>query len=309
MPMRRLAAEVGGRGIQNCGVTDHLHTAYNLPDILAGRRAFMASCPSPRFHFGVEVSCVSQWEIDEIAAGKHEAPACGLRPGAPPDSPTTIALTAEDIETFGIEYVIGASHWPLHAPPEPQAQIREQQSQNVFLACHPLVDIVGHPWYWSGFWQADGCAAAIPWFGRFHRLPRSMHQEFAAAAVENGTAVEINLRSIVLRDFDLPEYVRHYLQYLAYLQSQGVQLCLGPDCHSLHYDIDLERACAMIERAGIREGWWGLPPRTDMSKPGALLDHMNRPCGHARWRSAWRAEGNCWLPGISRLTTASPGRL
>jgi len=263
MPMHSFAIEVGRKGIRDYGVTDHFHTPYNLPDILASRKAFLASPPSPRFHFGIEVSCVSQWEIDKIATGKHQAPAYGLRSGGPPKAPPTIALTAEDIETYRIEYVIGASHWPLYAPPEPQAQIREHHTHNMFLACHPLVDIVGHPWYWSGFWHADGYSSAIPWFRQFHELPKSMHQEFAAAALEHGTAVEINLRSIVLRDFDLPDYKRHYLEYLAYLQSEGVQLCLGSDCHSFHYNINLERACAMFERVGIQKPSWELPARTD----------------------------------------------
>ena len=264
MPICDFADELGKKGVRGYGVTDHFHTPYNLPDIVASRKAFLACSPPAHFHFGIEVSCVSQWEIDEIATGRHEAPAYGLRSEMPPaDSPTTIAITAEDIATYGIEYILGASHWPIHAPLDVQAQIAEHHSQNMFLACHPMVDIVAHPWYWSGFWRAKGHGVETPWFGKFQKLPRTMHQEFAAAAVQHGTAVEINLRSIILREFNLPDYKRQYLEYLAFLQSERVQLFVGSDCHSATYDIDLERACAMLDSVGIAGPFWELPPRAE----------------------------------------------
>jgi len=60
-----LAAEAAAAGIVDYGVTDHLHTPVNLPDLYASRREFDATFDSPRIHFGVEASCVSQWELDE----------------------------------------------------------------------------------------------------------------------------------------------------------------------------------------------------------------------------------------------------
>lgn len=264
MTMPDLVRNVEGKGVCDYGVADHFHTRYNLPDIAASYKAFWALPPSPHFHFGVEVSCVSKWEIDEIATGKYKNPVIGLRSGGPSDSPLAIDLSIKDIETYKIEYVIGSSHWPINTSMEIQGQIREHHRQNMFLVCNPLVDIVGHPWYWKkNLWGIQGnCFSAIPWFGEFHKIPKSMHNEFAAAAVEHGTIVEINLRANVLRSFDLENYNKQYLEYMAYLKSQGVTLCLGSDCHSAQYEINLGKASLMLKSVGIMDkDLWKLPPR------------------------------------------------
>ena len=62
-----LIPEAEARGIRDFGVTDHIHTPYNLPDIASSYHEFWSNHPSAHFHFGVEASCVSQWEIDEVA--------------------------------------------------------------------------------------------------------------------------------------------------------------------------------------------------------------------------------------------------
>ena len=71
MPVSELIRGAAEKGIVDYGLTDHLHTPYNMPDIVASRREYEACHPSPRFHFGIEVSCVSQWELDQLAAGEY----------------------------------------------------------------------------------------------------------------------------------------------------------------------------------------------------------------------------------------------
>ena len=60
IPVARMLARAEEKGITDLGLTDHLHTPYNLPDIAASWEEFLRSSPSPNFHFGVEASCVSQ---------------------------------------------------------------------------------------------------------------------------------------------------------------------------------------------------------------------------------------------------------
>ena len=55
-----LVREAEKKGICDFGLTDHLHTPYNLSDIARSREEFLSTATSSSFHFGVEVSCVSQ---------------------------------------------------------------------------------------------------------------------------------------------------------------------------------------------------------------------------------------------------------
>jgi histidinol phosphatase-like PHP family hydrolase len=263
MTVSDLISEAAGRGISDLGLTDHIHTPYNLPDITRSRDEFLANAPGPRFHFGVEASCVSEWEIDEVATGRHDQPVYGLRSGGKPGCPLAIGITPEDIARFGIEYVVGGTHWPMYVPLERRAVIRDYHRQNMFLATHPLVDIVAHPWWWMGHWMDnDGHYPAEPWFDDFKIVPRTMHQEFAAAVVEHNSAVEINIKAILLNESYPKRFSSQYLEYLAELKSHGVRFSIASDCHAAHYAIDFERAARMLEGAGITDTFWCLPPRS-----------------------------------------------
>jgi hypothetical protein len=138
MKIADMATMARGAGIIDYGVTDHLHTACNLPDIEASRAEYLACKPGRHFHFGVEVSCMSQWELDEIATGRYPDSTYGLREGGPAWAALAIALTDQDVERLGIEYVIGGTHWPMYVPWEPQALMRDYHRQNMFLATHPV---------------------------------------------------------------------------------------------------------------------------------------------------------------------------
>jgi histidinol phosphatase-like PHP family hydrolase len=257
-----LIPEAEGKGIRDFGVTDHIHTPFNLPDIARSHHEFWSNSPSPHFHFGVEVSCVSQWEINEIASGQYDRPVYGLRSGGQAGCDLAIGITAQDITKYQIEYVVGGTHWPMYVPLEREAVIRDYHRQNMFLATHPLVDIVAHPWWWMGHWQDDnGNFGGEPWFDDFGVIPRSMHDEFAAAAVEHNKAVEINLSANLFNPRYPERFVRQYLEYLAELGSAGVCLSIGSDCHSAHYEIDFDRAGKMLESVGIENDFWCLPPR------------------------------------------------
>jgi len=258
-----LIAEAAEVGIADFGLTDHIHTPYNLPDLEASRREFLASDPPTRFHFGVEVSVVSEWELAELAKGSHENPVYGLRSGGPPGATPAIGIDRESLQRLGVEYVVGGTHWPMYAPVEREAIIRDYHRQNLFLACHPLVDIVAHPWWWMGHWKsADGRYLTDPWLDDFGKIPASMHDEFAAAVTEHGKVVEINLSACLLNRTYPADFPSQYLEYLGTLKARGVRFSLGSDCHSPHYTIDFAAAAAMLDSIGLRdEDLWRLPPR------------------------------------------------
>ncbi len=264
-----LPAQAAAAGVVDFGLTDHLHTPYNLPDLQASRRAYLATDPSPHFHFGVELSVVSQWELDELARGEYESPVYGLRSGGPPGAVPALGITREELAALGVEYVVGGAHWPLYVPLEREAIIRDYHRQNLFLATHPLVDIVAHPWWWMGHWQdADGVYRGAPWFDRFDVIPSSMHDEFAAAAVEHGKAVEINPSACIF-NAEYPErFGQEYLQYLAGLHAHGVTFSLASDCHAPRYAPPFERLAEALATVGLHDrDLWRLPPRPAAMTP------------------------------------------
>lgn len=252
------------KGIVDYGLTDHLHTPFNWPDVEASRAEWLASDPPPGFHFSIEVSCVSQWEIDEIAKGGYDNPVYGLRRGGPAGAAPALALTTADIERLGIEYVVAGVHWPLYVEFEREAIIRDYHRQYLFCATHPLVDIVAHPWWWMGHWKdADGRYTSDPWLDDFSKIPTTMHDELASAAIEHGKAIEINISALLLNRSYPDAFAEQYLAYLAYLKDRGVTFSLASDCHSAQYDTDFERPAAMLESIGIRDAdLWRLPRRT-----------------------------------------------
>jgi len=252
--MEELVAQAKTYGLKEVGFADHLHTPFNLPDLVASREEFLTlSCCFP-VHFGCEVSCVSQWELDEIAAGKVTNPVYGIREGGPPGGPMAIGLTLTEKQKLGIEYVIGGVHWMLYEPVEPEEAIRSYHRQNLFLASHPLVDIIAHPWWWQGAWRdSNSQYHTYPWFDDFHRIPRQLHEEFIRTVKKYGKKVEINLSAMLLN----PRYSEHfkgqYLEYLQLLKEKGIRFTIGSDCHGSYHSLDMEKAQAYLEAAGFSE--------------------------------------------------------
>jgi histidinol phosphatase-like PHP family hydrolase len=261
--VEELIRDAADAGITDFGLTDHLHTPYNLPDIVSSREEFAASMPHQRFHFGIEVSCVSQWELTELANTEHPDPVYGLRAGGPESAAPAIALTSEDIERYEIEYVVAGTHWPLYVPLEREPVIRDYHRQNMYLATHPLVDIVAHPWWWMGHWQDnDGCYRTGPWLDDFDIVPKSMHEEFAAAAIEHGTAIEINIHAMLANMSYPARFKEQYAEYIGFLNDAGVSLSIGSDCHSRYYENRYEDAARLLESTDVNDSdIWTLPPR------------------------------------------------
>lgn len=264
LTVSELIADAAAAGIEDFGLTDHIHTPYNLPDLIRSRQEFDSCRPSPRFHFGAEASCVSQWEIDEIARTSPRAPVYGLRSGGPANGPLAIGLTAADVADLGIEYIVGGTHWPMYVPWEREAVIRDFHRQNMFLATHPLITIVAHPWWWHNHWKdGNGRYTGKPWLDDFRVIPQAMHDEFSAAVRQGGKVVEINISAMILNRAYPERFVHEYVDYLAGLKAEGVKFSLGSDCHYARYaEIDFAAAEKMLAPLGLKgQDLWRLPAR------------------------------------------------
>ncbi len=228
-----ICAAIEASGITRYGFTDHLHTAVNVPEIAASRAEFDALPPSPARRFGVEVSILRDYDLAANAAAAQPSP-YGYQPGGPAGT-LTLYLPDALRERLHFNYVIAGAHWPLGVPEplDPHAVIRDYHRQYLFAATHPHVDIVAHPWWWMGAWQGeDGIYRTNPWFDDFGRIPASMHDEFAAAVVQYGKAVEINASALLMNDTYPPAFRPRYVEYLAALKSRGVRFSLGTDSHA-----------------------------------------------------------------------------
>ena len=67
MTIRDLIREAEQSGIRDLGLTDHLHTPWNLPDLRRSRREYLAADPSPRAtlrRLFLDVETSRQREVD-----------------------------------------------------------------------------------------------------------------------------------------------------------------------------------------------------------------------------------------------------
>lgn len=230
-PLPQIFREAEASGITEYGIADHIHGPQNLPAIEAIRRQFDEVGLAPHRHFSAEVSCVRQWDLDQYA--EHGGDFYKL--GGPEDGELVLPIDEETIERFGMSYVLGAPHRVLGVPYpflDESAVIRNYHRQNMFLASHPLVDVVVHPWWWyrSELPTTDPRHSIYAWTRDFTVIPNSMHDEFAAAAIEHNTAIEINSSLFTSTRYS-DGWHEQYLDYLLYLRERGVTFAMGSDNH------------------------------------------------------------------------------
>lgn len=243
MKMEDLVRGASEKGIKRFGITDHIHTQFNYPDIVNSKKAYEKN-RSDNFIFGVEVSCVSKWELDKVKAGATGNLTYGIREGGPAGGELAIAINEEYIAEHNIKFVVGGTHWPMYVDHSSKALIEDYQRQNMFLSQQKLVNIVAHPW-----WCLGPCENS--WIKDFSMIPRSMHEEFARSCIENKKLVEINLSAMLLNWRYSDKFIQDYIDYLVLLKEYGVKFSIGSDCHNEFYDIDFQKSSDMLEAAGF----------------------------------------------------------
>lgn len=248
LPVDQLPGAARASGITALGITDHLHTLVNLPDIHRSYHNYLA-VRDQDFHFGIELSVVSKWELDRINAGDYDPenpPVYGYRSDGPPSAEIDLGLDETQINKLQIEYVVAGAHWPMYVPIELDALIRDYHRQQMFLARDPRVDIIAHPWWWDNRKAIRG----QQWAADFTLIPGSIHDEFIAAAKENNKLVEVNV-DILLSDRYTEKYRLQYAEYLRFVCESGVRMTIGSDCHNSRYAFPQAEAQALLQPLGF----------------------------------------------------------
>ena len=252
LPLETLITRAREQGLRRFGVTDHAN--FNDEKFLSDLRNSAATVKKhqsvcPEMVLGVELTPIEKPLFDYIAK-------TGTREGYVPviqDTPYDIELAAskEELKALGVRYAVGASHWRVDIPNPADADnslpilIKEWFRQQMWLICDERVTILGHPWY-------NGAGA---WYEDFTQIPASMHDEMAAALLENKKYAECNTH--FFRAPKATEEFRHqYAEYLRFLYEKGIPLTYGSDCHGPggEYPDSRQLPLPYLQAAGFKDG-------------------------------------------------------
>ena len=243
------------------GLSDHLHTNYNLCDIQGAKNDFLCAQRPKEFHFGIEVSSVSTWEWEQIALGNYKRiyddPVYGLRFAQDPaGGPICIGITQEDIDKIGIEYVIGGVHWPNYTKADRESAYEDYFNQQISLIKNPLVTILAHPWdsieMAAGNWYKYRDEEHID-YEAITNIPQYYNDQLMEALLAYNKPAELNLS--VLCSFKIPEECRKfYWNTFAQWKDAGVKFTIGSDQHSAHaYDHLFGASQLLLDAYGFKE--------------------------------------------------------
>lgn len=262
-------------GLDHIGVSDHLHTRFNLPDIEIAREEFLQLNADSHFHFGLEITCATAWECEKIA--KRDFASCftyeikgipfqtmtpidGIMYGGPAGGPLQIDITEEDIKRLGIEYIIGGVHKPNYTEQEPKSMIDDFFNQTAFMIKHPFIDIIAHPWsglsFWSGYYivtknPADRDSSV------YYKIPQEYWDELGKLFVEYHKFAEINFGFTYGSDI-----CDFYMNQLAKWREKGVKFTYGSDLHDDHYNLEkLDRVNMILKQYGFSADDFDIPEK------------------------------------------------
>ena len=262
-------------GLAHFGISDHLHTSFNLPDIEVARREFLEFGPIKGFHFGVEATCATAWECEKIA--KRDFASCftctvlgkpfqtmtpidGIMYGGPAGGPLQVDLTKADLNRLGIEYVIGGVHKPNYSEHEPKAMQDDFFNQACYLLNHENVDILAHPWDGLPFWSGDSIVnrSSPVDYTLYCKIPQEYWDELAHLLVSNKKLAELNGDCINA----MPEDIRpFFMEKMAEWREKGVKFTYGSDLHKAQYRKELlKKTESLIAEYGFSDADFGLPP-------------------------------------------------
>ena len=256
MEFETLVEDTKKKGITDFGVSDHYHTRIQEEDIALSRKFFDDTIErhpelKEHFHFGIEATIVSEWEVSKIARQEYvETPIFGFRSGGPSNAPLVFDFDEEFIQKYSIEYVIAGMHWPRYCATDRDSLIKEYHRQYMFAATHPYTTILAHYLWWDNkllpnWWGVHGVENP---FLDFSAIPISMLDELKAALIEYNTAYELNLYFKNLPN----SFIDSYLGWAAELQRNGVVLSFGSDCHKPSLStIDYDEAHSLFMHYGI----------------------------------------------------------
>lgn len=235
----RIAKE---KGIKQFGITDHVNYPFMVKHLERSRELYLAN-KTEGFHFGVELTTTPKSQYD--FALKHPADAddrkTWLRGYIPPifkKDGIALSLSDEELERCEVEYVVAGAHWSFSPIQSRKAAIKSYTEQQLFIAEQKCVDIIAHPWWiYMSVFVKNGMQAG-PWFDDFSIIPQSIHEEFAAAVLENKKMVELNTDFFVSGSYT-DYFKKQYAEYICMLHEKGIPITIGSDLHgnyTAHHD-------------------------------------------------------------------------
>ncbi len=225
-PVASIVANTAEFGIHSYGLTDHVNFPSWLHYLeLSG--SLHAKHQVPGFHFGVELTVIT---AEMASYDRQQGSIDGFRDqhDYKKFSSYELPLNQEELDGAGVEYVLAAAHG-IFTEAEQDAFINDYHQQQMFLAQDPRVTIIGHPW-WAPFEYKDRNGATVT-FTDFSIVPTSMHDEFAAAMIENGKFMEMNVGAFITSTRFPESFKRQYVEFVRSMFEKGVKLTLGTDQH------------------------------------------------------------------------------
>ena len=232
LPLSEIIENAKRFGFRKIGIADHLN--FNDEKFIGCLRtsaknvkALQNECPN--LVLGVELTPIEKPLFDYIQ--KHGTRDGYVAPQLPEPYAIMLGMTKEELMELGVRYAVGAAHWRVDGPRDPQArqelnsELKEWHRQQLYLACDERVTILGHPWYHGHrIWYAD-----------FSLIPHSMNLELGDALKENGKFVECNTDF-----FRIPEtgekFRNQYAEFLRELFEMGIPVTYGSDAHNSYPD-------------------------------------------------------------------------
>ncbi len=254
LPLDDIITAAKTRGYRQVGVTDHL----NLPNHKfigclqrSAEHVLAAKKDCPNLLLGVELTpiekpfydyCVAHPETEWYNPPGYTPPTSGV----PIPYPYEMAMSKEELMSLGVQYAVCAAHGYIDTPAPDVHSIKDcvdaWYRMHMYLACDERTTILGHPYY-HGLYL---------WYDDFSVVPKSAHEELAAALKEKNKLVEMNV-DMILTPHASERFRRQYAEYMRFLFEAGVRVTYGSDAHNKYPDLR-EELTPYLEAVGFRDG-------------------------------------------------------
>lgn len=217
-------------GLEAIAITDHLNAPEFMPqhDII---KAELEQIDSPmKIYFGVEVNVIDK----ETGA---------------------VSIDEEQLAYGGFDPVIGGPHTSYHDTPDRESIIDLQHKLMLAVLANPLVEVLVHPWWFSGREFQPG--GPMEWFTSMEQIPDWHTREIADAALKHGKAIEANHSAIFAAGQYSEAFRESYAHYLAEIAGRGVRISIATDAHDINRLDGIHEMMDILEGVGItREQLW-----------------------------------------------------
>lgn len=254
LPLETIIKEAEARGYRQVGVTDHL----NLPNHKfigcierSAENVRKMQKDHPILLLGVELTpiekpfydfCVKYPETEWYNPPGYTPPTSGV----PIPYPYEMGMSKEELMALGVQYAVAAAHGYIDTPAPDVRSIKDcvdaWYRMHMYLAQDERTTILGHPYYHG----------LHLWYDDFSVVPKSAHEELAAALKEKNKLLEMNVDMIV-NDIASERFKQQYAEYIRFMFESGVRITYGSDAHGGYPD-RREDLYPYLAAVGFRDG-------------------------------------------------------